>query len=839
MRTRRGLSTVVGMVFAIIALTTTITYITYSMNTLDQYNQAVLSRNQQTLNQNQEKFQVTSAVLFNNKFNITITNTGTLPINFTKLWIQNTTASDKVYQYVPVTKVVAPGATLKNIGQSIPCICTFTAAPAYHIKLVTSRGNTQEFNMNTGTNGQLFVQISVLPKSVVPNYYTTVLYTVTNNQTGNNILNLTPQMQITGAAGDVALVGSAPSPYPSLMSGSSVTFKWNYLINGITGDTITFTTSLQGAPASDTVSDSVTVQDVQFASQSKTTLSANGLASSGPSDSLLYLHQETYNVPAGANKYQMHSGQPDTNNKFVIQLDTTSPSFYTVNDTLSAPVIIPAGKWNATLRYMSAPVPHTFSSGQYPDLTYHFADGSNPSQILDSSGNTENLVVSSTKPSYNAASGPNSTGAYTFAGSSGTPQYFAHSTTSNSDLHNYGTASTAGWFKTSGSVTTKQDIVRFGDKTSSPFWEISVLNHVMVFSHSNQKTGGVDVTCTGTRTVDNQQWHHFVAMEPQNGKCTMYVDGIQDPASTQTGTACSGASNAQCTAISNNWDIGRDPSVVNGQYYFQGTIDDIMHWNNYVLSSAQVTDLLKTSYGNNAQQLAFTISLTDNAGGSPVTIVQSGNMQWPFADSFGDYNSAPDSSLYWGHFNYTVNLASQSVASQQRLMFQIQYPSPPANGRIDTKMLIDSTDLIDQYKNTLLQIPTPNQPLPGYYTYASNADGTVSVYNSGPYQAWLTPNSRVTFEDFHGGTDYASWIASFQGDCHDNNCWVSDSTLLPVGGTTQITFSIPHTQPGIDQSSQGTKIPAGNYRMYVYLNGYDQRGNFITGTQYIGSVKVT
>ena len=55
MRARRGLSTVVGMVFAIIALSTTLVYITYSMNTLDQYDQTVLSKNQGLLNQDQEK----------------------------------------------------------------------------------------------------------------------------------------------------------------------------------------------------------------------------------------------------------------------------------------------------------------------------------------------------------------------------------------------------------------------------------------------------------------------------------------------------------------------------------------------------------------------------------------------------------------------------------------------------------------------------------------------------------------------------------------------------------------------------------------------------------------
>jgi len=93
MKSRRGISSVVGAVFAIIALSTVIGYITYSMNVLDNYNQSILIKTQQIADIANEKFQVSSVTLDGKKLNITVTNTGSLPVSFTKIWIINKTLS--------------------------------------------------------------------------------------------------------------------------------------------------------------------------------------------------------------------------------------------------------------------------------------------------------------------------------------------------------------------------------------------------------------------------------------------------------------------------------------------------------------------------------------------------------------------------------------------------------------------------------------------------------------------------------------------------------------------------------------------------------------------------
>src|SRR3989344_898485 len=91
---KRGISSIVGTVFSIIALASVVTYVTYSLDILDDFNQSVLAKNEETLDRGKEKFDVLSATIDSNKFNITISNTGTLPIEITKMWVQNKSATD-------------------------------------------------------------------------------------------------------------------------------------------------------------------------------------------------------------------------------------------------------------------------------------------------------------------------------------------------------------------------------------------------------------------------------------------------------------------------------------------------------------------------------------------------------------------------------------------------------------------------------------------------------------------------------------------------------------------------------------------------------------------------
>ena len=239
MRTRRALSSVVGMVFAIIALSSTFAYITYSMNTINQYNQQVVGQNHQLLDIGKEKLAVTGSTIVNNKFSITVANTGNIPINLTKIWVQNTTVgvTDWTRSYNLTNSVVSPSSTLTNIGQNIPV--SALAGKSYHIKLVTGRGNIQEFNANSAASAPLSIQFLAVPNTIPSGFNTTLLMIVTNNGS-STLTNLSPQTPVPSrtnvATATCTLIQNQANPpsYNTLMPGGTAIFKWDLKVKGTT-----------------------------------------------------------------------------------------------------------------------------------------------------------------------------------------------------------------------------------------------------------------------------------------------------------------------------------------------------------------------------------------------------------------------------------------------------------------------------------------------------------------------------------------------------------------------------------------------------------------------------
>ena len=268
MKTRRALSSVVGIVFAIIALSSTFVYISYSMNTLSQYNQSVVQKNQQMLDIGKEKFQIFSVTVSNGKLNMTVANTGTLPINFTKLWVQNTSATDWTRSYVPKNGFVIPGGTLKNIGQDISNP-TIRLDKAYNAMLVTSRGNAQQFTINSANSAPLNIQLLAIPPTVSSGFKSELVMIVTNN--GSSILtNIAPAALPTGSPGLTGLAtctanSVSPASYNTILPGSTAIFKWDVTVTGTNGQTCTYTLNqpLQNG-YTQTVQATITVNVITF-----------------------------------------------------------------------------------------------------------------------------------------------------------------------------------------------------------------------------------------------------------------------------------------------------------------------------------------------------------------------------------------------------------------------------------------------------------------------------------------------------------------------------------------------------------------------------------------------
>ena len=272
MKSRKGLSSVVGTVFSIIALITVVTYVTYSLNTLEKFNQEVISKNTELIDQGKEELEVVKSETANNKFNITVQNTGNLPLNITRLWIQNKTdPSWGTYKY-DIKTAVSPGQVATNIGQNIDLYVLDTQA--YEVKLTTERGSAEEFSINSPSQEPLYMKLFTLPEAMPSDFTTTVLFQVTNNMSNNNMLiNIAPNpndgqdsIGITPACTSCTVTrmsGPDPPSYPSLKVGDTATFAWVYKITtAVPGESATFTASLKNGISSNTATTKVNIYQV-------------------------------------------------------------------------------------------------------------------------------------------------------------------------------------------------------------------------------------------------------------------------------------------------------------------------------------------------------------------------------------------------------------------------------------------------------------------------------------------------------------------------------------------------------------------------------------------------
>lgn len=263
MKKRHGISTIVGSMFFIIVFTTVAGYVVYSMNQLDKFGETIISKSQDDRNIQQEEFKITSVTKDNNKFNITVQNTGQIPINLTRLWVQNKTDPTWPVSKYYINQMVAPGQSLSTIGQNLPVMAKPTQA--YDLTIATQRGNTNEVMVNSASTKPLDLQLFVLPETVPTGFTTTLLFGVTNNMSSNVALtNLVPNLSITPYGGTATLVsGPEPSKYKFLDKGDTAYFKWVYTITGTPGQRVNFQTSLQNGYFGNSVSKNVTINMLQ------------------------------------------------------------------------------------------------------------------------------------------------------------------------------------------------------------------------------------------------------------------------------------------------------------------------------------------------------------------------------------------------------------------------------------------------------------------------------------------------------------------------------------------------------------------------------------------------
>lgn len=375
LKNRRALSAVIGGVFMMIMMSTSITYTAVSMNQVAELAETVADKQVTDYEQFTEEYEVVTISIADNQFNMTVKNTGDIPVHLNRLWVENTTSGST---WLPgkfeLDLDVGSGQTVTNIGQNIGLTALDTQS--YMMSLISDRGNAENIFLNSVGEESLYLQLHAFPTTISDGFTSVLILEVVNNGT-TKLLNLqpntmpSPSTSCTGSCSVTEVSGPIPSSYPSLDPGNTVQFEWVYEIYGTdTGDAQTFAASLVNGV--DTATATITVQTVDTAENANISLISGGL---GDQEILgrdvLIFHEET-TVAASGTQYQMYSGAPDGGSSGdTIVLDNETPHFITNNG--SNTITVPGGDWEFALMLSSDAVGDSVNSNY--DMIFHFEDG--------------------------------------------------------------------------------------------------------------------------------------------------------------------------------------------------------------------------------------------------------------------------------------------------------------------------------------------------------------------------------------------------------------------------------------------------------------------------------
>ena len=378
----------------IIVITTAITYTTFSMNQVTQLAETIGIKQTTDLQRSTEEFQVIRVQADNNKFNMTVQNTGEIPVHLNRLWIENTTDSNWPIAKYDLDISIPPGGTVKDIGQSLNLASL--DSQSYQVQLISDRGNSEQIVLNSVGDSSIFLRLTATPAVMPTTFQTTVSLEIINTGT-SKLVNLKPTMSTDLPVCNVCVLSQIgtvqPASFDSLSPGDTAIFEWIYSFSGQNGDRVDFTAGILNDLRTDTFS--VSLQTIESSLNADVAVESGGLGDQQLlGDDVLIFHEETTNTVGGP-AYQMYSGSAEGgSNGDRIELELETPHFFTNNG--SQQISIPSGAWNIAMQLQSEHV-HENIGKDYSQI-FHFEDGvlGNPFNSLNDSnlnligcGNTE------------------------------------------------------------------------------------------------------------------------------------------------------------------------------------------------------------------------------------------------------------------------------------------------------------------------------------------------------------------------------------------------------------------------------------------------------------------
>jgi hypothetical protein len=843
MRKHSGLSTVVGAVFLVAVVVTSLSYVTYSVNTLGNFSESLITEEKRQQAKQDESFEILSMdITPANKLDGVVKNTGQIPLEIKSLWIEENDAPESVRKF-DVNATIAPGNQIDLIDS---VDFDMDSTKGYTMKMISSRGDVQSFYVNSPSSQNLLLNIHTIPEFVPSEFTTTILFTVANNMSNNSILyDLTPSINATSIGSATVDLRSGPNPtsYPSLGPGEIATFEYIYQLTGDVDEGATFNATIANAVTGNFVTTTASIKEVPFASTANTSLESFGLSDTlSNNDFILYFHDETDLTPGG---YQMDGSDPSGGGS------TESPSesaltFWSSNVTSST--VVTSGIWNSSLAYYSNLVPNGITA---PSFAFMF-ECNNCGGTGDTADSTGNISADdfddNSDPAWTATGGPDNDGYFTYDGNDYHQSEWSVDSdyTTYSDLSSRTVSTTAVWVRIPSTADNYMPIVRWGDENESSEDEYEIAlgdgtggNHgKFVFRYATNGDADV-ISCVsaGSTVYDTNTWYHVVGIRPADDQCSLYINGALST-STTTSTSTSSIS-----VDDNEIFIGHDGD----SDYLIGDVAMFMHWNTANLAS-NVYDLYNTNYGTNGTSAHFTLQRTTGAGVVQETIYEDNDFELNFndpainSDISNRYNFQTTNSTYekYSFYNFTTGtLPNITFATGERLKFNISWDSNTQNLPINIRFDDEDSNFVLPDASSYLQTSTTTPNWPTYLTIDNDDEIIYYVFNDGPEGVWFTySGTRLILTASDASGSYGALGFQVNGTGVQNIDQDTDSIYIPDQNYAAITFSQIANPPQVNPPTPDL-VPAGDYTAAVFISGYNDTGEEFLLTVDLGTVSVT
>ncbi|MFY3741156.1 MAG: hypothetical protein HMLIMOIP_001604 [Candidatus Nitrosomirales archaeon] len=258
-RGKKGISTIIAAVFMIAIIILGLGVLTAGLNMQNDLGQVVTERTGLEAEQIKERVEMRDVKIDSNKFNMTLVNTGMLPVKIVRAWVTNTSDTTNGWHtlYDNLNYLINPGASYVGFGQQSPLSSLVAKTDkSYEIKVVTERGTTTSFKILNGVDAKLNARLIASPPIQHPGEYVAITMLVTHNNTlADAVLDIKPPTTLSWAAtpssgsptpNAVKISGPDPTQDPNILRGSVRAYTWTYELTSQNNTKFTFSGQLQG-----------------------------------------------------------------------------------------------------------------------------------------------------------------------------------------------------------------------------------------------------------------------------------------------------------------------------------------------------------------------------------------------------------------------------------------------------------------------------------------------------------------------------------------------------------------------------------------------------------------